>query len=56
MEKPERKFPITIVNILVAVAILMILAALVVPSFVPPQSKKASAVTPPSTPTAPAKR
>ena len=43
MEKAERKWPLTFVNVLVALAILMILSALIVPIFVPPDGKTASA-------------
>ena len=42
MNEPKRKLPITLVNVLVVIAILMILSALVVPIFVPPESQAAS--------------
>ena len=45
MEKPGKKWPLTLVNVLVALAVLMILSALIVPIFVPPDGKSASAAT-----------
>jgi hypothetical protein len=41
MEKPKREITITIVNILVIVATLMILTALFVPIFIPPDGRAA---------------
>ena len=48
MEKPKRELPITIVNVLVVIAILMILTALVVPVFIPPEGRAASQASAPS--------
>jgi len=42
MSEPKRNLPITMVNVLVVIAILMILSALIVPIFVPPESRAAS--------------
>ena len=42
MSESKKMFSVNLVNVLVAVAILMILSALVVPVFVPPESRAAS--------------
>jgi hypothetical protein len=42
MDKPKGKLSITFVNVFVVMAILMILSALVVPIFVPSESRAAS--------------
>jgi len=55
MDKPKEKIPITFVNLFVVMAILMILSALIVPIFVPPESRAASRAIP-HTSSAPHKR
>ena len=48
MKNSKRKWHVTIVDILVGLAILMILTALVVPVFVPPEGRAASRAQAPS--------
>jgi hypothetical protein len=45
MKNQKRKWNVTIVDVLVGFAVLMILTALVVPFFVPPEGKAASRAT-----------
>ena len=42
MEKTKRVWHLNLVNVLVGIAVLMILSALVVPIFVPPDGRAAS--------------
>jgi hypothetical protein len=42
MIRPKRKWQLTVVDFLVGVAVLMILTALVVPIFVPPDGRAAA--------------
>lgn len=42
MKNPIRRFHITLVDVLVGLAVLMILSALVVPVFIPPEGRAAS--------------
>lgn len=42
MKNPKRKWRVTVVDVLVGLAVLMILSALVVPVFIPPEGKAAS--------------
>jgi len=42
MKNPFRKWHITVVDVLVGFAVLMILSALVVPIFIPPDGRAAS--------------
>jgi len=42
MKKTKRTWRITIVDLMVGVAILMIMSALIVPIFIPPEGKAAS--------------
>jgi type II secretory pathway pseudopilin PulG len=44
MNKPKRQWNVTLVDVLVGFAVLMILSALVVPIFFPPVGKAASRV------------
>jgi type II secretory pathway pseudopilin PulG len=44
MKKPKRNWHLTLVDVLVGLAVLMILSALVVPVFVPPNGRAASRV------------
>jgi hypothetical protein len=46
MKISVRKWHLTIVDFLVGIAVLMILSALVVPIFIPPEGKAASNATP----------
>ena len=48
MKKSKQTWHVTIVDVLVGVAILMILSALIVPVFVPPEGKAASRVAVPA--------
>ncbi len=42
MKNPIRKWHVTVVDVLVGLAVLMILSALVVPVFIPPDGRAAS--------------
>ena len=42
MKNPKRHWNVTIVDVLVGLAVLMILSALVVPVFIPPEGRVAS--------------
>jgi hypothetical protein len=44
MNKPQRQWNVSIVDVLVGLAVLMILSALVVPIFIPPVERAASRV------------
>ena len=44
MKKPKRNWHVSLVDVLVGLAVLMILSALVVPVFLPPNGKAASRV------------
>ena len=49
MKNTKRNWHLTIVDVLVGLAVLMILSALVVPVFLPPQGKAASRTATPGT-------
>jgi len=54
MKKPKRNWHVTVVDVVVGLAVLMILSALVVPIFIPPEGRAASRVAAPSTSAMPA--
>jgi len=56
MTNPLRKWHVTVVDVLVGLAVLMILSALVVPVFLPPEGRAASKTAAPSTTVKSAKR
>ena len=56
MKTPRRKWRVTLVDLMVGVAVLMILSALVIPIFVPPEGKAASRAAAPATSALPAQR
>jgi len=56
MKTPRRKLRVTLVDLMVGVAVLMILSALIIPIFVPPEGKAASRATVPATSALPAQR
>jgi hypothetical protein len=49
MKNPKRKWRLTVVDVLVGLAVLMILSALIVPVFIPPEGKTASKAAGPGT-------
>ena len=56
MKNPKRDWHVTVVDVLVGLAVLMILSALVVPIFIPPEGRAASRAAAPSTSAQSAKR
>jgi len=56
MKNPMRKWNLTLVDVLVGLAVLMILSALVVPVFLPPEGRAASKTAAASTAVKPTKR
>ena len=56
MKSSKRKWNVTIVDFVVGLAILMILSALIVPIFVPPEGKAASGGAVPAASAKPTKR
>ena len=56
MKNPLRKWHVTVVDVLVGLAVLMILSALVVPVFLPPEGRAASKTAAPASAAKSAKR
>jgi len=56
MKNSKRKWIVTVIDILVGLAILLILSALVVPVFVPPEGRAAARAAMPGASAKPAKR
>jgi len=56
MQSPKRKWRLSLVDVFVGLAVLMILSALVVPLFVPPEGRAATKPAMQSTSAQPARR
>lgn len=56
MRIPKPKCRVTLVNFIVGLAVLMVLAALVIPIFVPPEGNAATRTATPSSPIVTARR
>jgi hypothetical protein len=56
MKNPMRKWHVNLVDVLVGLAVLMILSALIVPVFLPPEGRAASRTAAPRTSVKAAKR